>query len=218
MPKVKIPRKSTNIDMTAMCDVAFLLLSFFIMATKQKPPEAITVQTPSSISNEVAKEKAILVTLNKDGKVFLMLGDKTKKDEILSEMNTFKQLQLSPAEMTKLKAADYIGVPFAQLKSALDNDIKADQMPGIPCLDSTNNELRDWMRVITNAYQGTRKEDFELLVKGDNLAKYPAFKNIIDAFQANNQLRFKLVTNPEGLPTESEYYKNHVINKAADEK
>ena len=29
MPKVKIPRKSTAVDMTAMCDVAFLLLSFF---------------------------------------------------------------------------------------------------------------------------------------------------------------------------------------------
>ena len=213
MPKVKIPRKSTNIDMTAMCDVAFLLLSFFILATKQKPPEAITVQTPSSISTEVAKEKAILVTLNKDGKVFLMLGDKTKKEEILSEINTFKQLQLSPAEMVKLKAMDYIGTPFSQLKSALDNDIKADQTPGIPS-DSTNNELRDWMRVITNAYTGERKEDFELLVKGDNLAKYPAFKNIIDAFQANNQLRFKLVTNPEGVPTDSEFYRDNAGKKA----
>ena len=38
--KVKIPRKSTNVDMTAMCDVAFLLLTFFILATKQKPPES----------------------------------------------------------------------------------------------------------------------------------------------------------------------------------
>jgi biopolymer transport protein ExbD len=217
MPKVKIPRKSTNIDMTAMCDVAFLLLSFFIMATKQKPPEAITVQTPSSISTEVAKEKAILVTLNKDGKVFLMLGDKTKKNEILEEMNTYKQLQLSPAEMTKFKAAEFIGVSFAQMKSALDTDLKAELMPGIPCGDSATNELREWMRVITNAYQGSKKEDFELLVKGDNLAKYPVFKNIIDAFQANNQLRFKLVTNPEGLPSDTEYYKTHVINKS-DEK
>jgi biopolymer transport protein ExbD len=207
MPKVKIPRKSTNIDMTAMCDVAFLLLSFFIMATKQKPPEAITVQTPSSISTEVVKEKAILITLNKEGKVFLMLGDKTKKDEILSEMNTYKQLNLSTAQMTKLKAADFIGVPFAQLKSSLDNDIKPDQMPGIPCLDSATNELREWVRVITNAYQGSRIGDLQLLVKGDNLAKYPAFKNIIDAFQANNQLRFKLVTNPEGLGQETELYK-----------
>jgi len=216
MPKVKIPRKSTNIDMTAMCDVAFLLLSFFIMATKQKPPEAITVKTPTSVSTEVAKEKAILVTLNKDGKVFLMLGDKTKKDEILKEMNTFRQLNLNDAEMAKLKAADYIGVPLAQLKSALDNNIKEDQMPGIPCLDSANNELREWMRVVTNAYQGTKKEDFELLVKGDDLAKYPAFKNIIDAFQANNQLRFKLVTSSETMPPESEYYKNHPPGSAKE--
>ncbi|MCU0322252.1 MAG: biopolymer transporter ExbD, partial [Chitinophagaceae bacterium] len=29
-----------------MCDVAFLLLSFFILTTKFKPAEAITVQPP----------------------------------------------------------------------------------------------------------------------------------------------------------------------------
>jgi biopolymer transport protein ExbD len=54
MPRAKIPRKSTNIDMTAMCDVAFLLLSFFILATKFKPPEALTVVTPSSVSSKIA--------------------------------------------------------------------------------------------------------------------------------------------------------------------
>ena len=47
MGRAKLPRKSTNIDMTAMCDVAFLLLSFFILTTKFKPAEAIAVETPS---------------------------------------------------------------------------------------------------------------------------------------------------------------------------
>ena len=74
MGRAKLPRKSTNIDMTAMCDVAFLLLSFFILATKQKPPEAVTVVAPSSVSHEAAPEKSILTTLTKDGKVFLMIG------------------------------------------------------------------------------------------------------------------------------------------------
>ena len=74
MGRAKIPRKSTNIDMTAMCDVAFLLLSFFILATKTKPPEAVAVVPPNSVSTKVAKEEAILVTLTKEGKVFLLLG------------------------------------------------------------------------------------------------------------------------------------------------
>ena len=82
MPKVKIPRKSTTIDMTAMCDVAFLLLSFFILATKQKPPEVLAVTPPNSVSAKAAPEKSILITLTKEGKVFLMLGDETKKADI----------------------------------------------------------------------------------------------------------------------------------------
>lgn len=103
MPKVKLPRKSTAVDMTAMCDVAFLLLSFFILATKTKPPEAVAVVTPSSVSTRIAKENAILITLTKEGKIYLMLGDRAKKDAILQDINTTKALGLTPAELNKLK-------------------------------------------------------------------------------------------------------------------
>src|SRR5205085_11232075 len=107
MPKVKIPRKSTNIDMTAMCDVAFLLLSFFILATKTKPTEVLTVAPPASISSKIAPDKAILITLTKDGRVFLMLGNGTKKSEIIEDINKTKGLQLSDAELTKLKRSEF---------------------------------------------------------------------------------------------------------------
>lgn len=70
MPKVKVPRKSTNIDMTAMCDVAFLLLSFFILTTSFKPDEALSVVTPKSVSTTKAEQKdVVLITMDKDGKV-----------------------------------------------------------------------------------------------------------------------------------------------------
>ena len=59
MPKVKMPRKSTNVDMTAMCDVAFLLLTFFMLATKFKPEEPVTVVTPNSISEIPLPDKDI---------------------------------------------------------------------------------------------------------------------------------------------------------------
>lgn len=210
MGRAKLPRKSTNIDMTAMCDVAFLLLSFFILATKTKPPEAVAVLPPSSVSTRVAKEEAIMVTLTKDGKVFLMLGDKAHKDAIIEDINSSRQLNLTPAEMVKLKKLDFIGMPLNMLKGSLDlsEPIKPENMPGIPCGDSTNNELVDWVRSVSNSYKGESLENLNLCVKGDNLAKYPAYKNIKSAFKKNDIFKFKVVTNPEGVPADSELARN----------
>ena len=196
--------------MTAMCDVAFLLLSFFIWATKQKPPEAIAVVAPTSVSSKAAPEKSILVTLTKEGKCFLILGDETKKKEILKDINTTKGLGLSDAELTKLNKLPFIGVPLGQIKSllALESAPPAEKLAGIPIQDSTNNEMVDWFRSITNAYAGGSQTDLEqkLLIKGDNLAKYPAFKNIKYALKKNDLFKFRIVTNSETIPVGSELY------------
>src|SRR5687768_12415288 len=119
MPKVKIPRKSTNVDMTAMCDVAFLLLTFFILATKQKPPEVLAVAPPSSVSSKAAPDESFMVTMTQDGKVFLSLGEQTKKAAIIEDFNKIKNLQLTPAELAKLKKAEFIGMPVNKLKGSL---------------------------------------------------------------------------------------------------
>ncbi len=209
MPKVKIPRKSTTIDMTAMCDVAFLLLSFFILATKQKPPEVLSVTPPNSVSAKAAPEKSILITLTKEGKVFLMLGDETKKGEILSNVNLTKGLNLSAAELAKWNKSPFIGLPLNQIKSslAMAKEIPANQLPGIPC-DSANNEMVDWMKSVTNVYAGSDQRQLQemLLIKGDNAALYPAFKNIKESFKKNEIFKFRIVTNGEGVPVGSELY------------
>jgi len=211
MPKVKIPRKSTTIDMTAMCDVAFLLLSFFILATKQKPPEVLSVAPPSSISAKAAPDKSILITLTKDGRAFIMLGDETKKADILSNINLAKGLNLSPAELKKWEKSPFIGLPLNQIKSSLSlaSEIPANKMPGIPT-DSSRNEMIDWVKSISNVYAGTdqRKLQEMLLVKGDNAALYPAFKNIKQAFKKNEIFKFRIVTNGEAVPVGSELYLN----------
>ena len=209
MPKVKIPRKSTSVDMTAMCDVAFLLLTFFILATKQKPPEVLAVQTPSSVSSKAVPDKSIIITLTKDGKTFLMLGDETKKADILSNISTSKGLNLSAAELAKWGKKEFIGLPLNQIKSslALATPMAADKMPGIPT-DSTNNEMVDWMKSITNVYAGGDQSKLEqmILVKGDNAALYPVFKNIKEAFKKTDIFKFRIVTNGETVPVGSELY------------
>lgn len=215
MGRAKIPRKSTNIDMTAMCDVAFLLLSFFILATKTKPPEAVAVVPPNSVSTKVAKEEAILVTLTKEGKVFLLLGDRSHKNAVLEDINTRMNLGLSAGEMAKLKKMEFIGVPFNQLKGLLNlaTPMEPAKMPGIPCVDSTNNELTDWIRSVSNAYKGENMDNLNLLVKGDNAALYPAFKNIKVSFKKNDIFKFKIVTNSESPPPGSELAKSAITNK-----
>ena len=216
MGRAKIPRKSTNIDMTAMCDVAFLLLSFFILATKQKPPEAVAVVAPSSVSSKAAPEKSILITLTKEGKVFLMLGDETKKDAIIKDINTTKALGLTDGEMAKLEKMSFIGMPLNKLKSLvnLTEPLPPTKMEGIPIKDSATNEMVDWIRSITNAYKGESQKQLEgmLLLKGDGDALYPDFKSIKYALKKNNILKFKIVTNSETIPPGSELY-NHPIGK-----
>src|SRR5882757_7057791 len=171
MPKVKVARKSTSIDMTAMCDVAFLLLSFFILTTKFKPSEALAVVTPNSVSAKAAPENdVVLITIDKDGKVYLSVSDKNtaEKKEIITSISASKQLNLSAAQIANFtRSSSYVGVPFAQLPGLLSTpveDLKKVKMDGIPVTDTLNNQLTDWLLAAKQAFEGKK---MELLVKGD---------------------------------------------------
>ncbi len=209
MGKAKIPRKSTIVDMTAMCDVAFLLLTFFILATKQKPPEVLSVTPPNSVSAKAAPDKSILITLTKDGKTFLALGDDTKKTEILDDLNKTQNLGLSGAELAKWGKQEFVGVPFNQIKGYLNMATPPDasQLPGIPT-DSADNQMIGWLKSITNAYAGEDAKELrdKLLIKGDNDALYPGFKAIKQAFKENELFKFKIVTNGVPVPAGSELF------------
>jgi biopolymer transport protein ExbD len=192
-----------------MCDVAFLLLSFFILATKFKPPEALTVVTPSSVSSKVALDKdVVMITMDKDGKVYFSVSDANipEKKDIIDDLNTSKNLGLTEQEKRNftLVPTAYIGVPFSQLKSYLDHnpdDIKTLKLPGIPTQDSTNNELIDWVRAAVTAFQG---KHMNIEVKGDDAAKFPSFSGVIVAFKKNDQMKFQLITSPVPPPPGSE--------------
>jgi biopolymer transport protein ExbD len=211
MGRAKLPRKSTNIDMTAMCDVAFLLLSFFILATKFKPPEALTVVTPSSVSTKTAPEKdVVMVIIDKDGKVYLSVSEanQTEKKEMIDAINTSKNLNLSDAEKNNFVRIPnaYIGAPFSQLKSYLDKDPASLQnvvKPGIPAVDSTNNEMIDWFKAAADAFQGKK---MNVLVKGDDASKYPSLQGVIIALKKNDLMKFQVVTSPVPAPLGSDLY------------
>ncbi len=215
MGRAQLPRKSTNIDMTAMCDVAFLLLSFFILTTKFKPAEAIAVTTPNSVAAKVAPEKDIvLITIDKDGKVFLTMDDEQKKEVVANALNSTMNLNLN---VQAFKKAGFYGASFSGLSSFLaipEEERKGDKLPGIPVQDSTDNQLVTWIRLIKDAYMGQR---MTLIMKGDNAAKFPAFKAVVDAMKKNDELKFQMVTNPESVPTGSELWKRSMTGEKREE-
>jgi biopolymer transport protein ExbD len=219
MPKVKVPRKSTAVDMTAMCDVAFLLLAFFILTTSFKPDEALSVVTPKSVSTTKAEQKDIvLITMDKDGKIYFSVSDDAtaEKGEIIDAVDQLKSLGLTEQEKNAFKRSNsFVGVPFSQLKSYLQKtpeQLKGFNAPGIPVTDTLNNEMVIWMRAAATAFQGSK---MNLLVKGDNEAKYPSFKGVIDAFKKNEIFKFQMVTDPEGVPAGTELYKKNMTRAPA---
>src|SRR5215211_5383427 len=110
MGRAKIKRGSTNIDMTAMCDVAFLLLTFFILAAKFKPAEAIAVTPPSSVASRMAPEKdAFTVSINPEGNVFISMSDNMKM-EVLEQLAAARNLQFSDEDKKYFQSSFFVGV------------------------------------------------------------------------------------------------------------
>lgn len=212
MPSVKMPRKSTDTDMTPFVDVAFLILTFFILATKFKPPEPLTITTPKSVSSQKLEEKdAVLIQFDSSGKVYLSLNLPKKEDEVLkkdfiSRVNNEAKLGLSETDMNKFVTNSMVGSPLNELKSLFARPIsewEKVKQKGIP-VDSANNELTRWMSAVSQTFQG---HPLDIMIKGDNNAKYPDFRGVIDALRANQIFKYKLITDPRGVPVGSELYK-----------
>jgi biopolymer transport protein ExbD len=202
MPKVKMPRKSTLVDMTAMCDVAFLLLTFFMLATKFKPDEPVTVVTPSSINTKLLPDSdVIMLTVDKEGRVFFSMDGQPKRQQLIEDLNTQYHLGLTPAEINNFTIGASVGTEIKNLKSYLAikpaERKKSGLETGIPS-DSANNEVAVWIEYARNAQGGNPR--LQYCIKADNGTPYPKIKEILDTFKDKKIQKLNLVTNLETAP------------------
>ncbi len=209
MPKNKLPRKSTHIDMTAMCDVAFLLLTFFMLATKFKPDEPVIVTTPSSISQIKIPPNAILLTMDPKGQVFFGYDNTEAKAIMIKDMSESRMLNLTPEEQQQFVIGASFGGSLSQLKEYLSLDPyerKKFPFKGVPINDSssdlTYNELVYWVQSARSAGDNIGKTP-RICIKADSKTPYPKVKKVLDILVDNEIDRFNLITSAEAIPSGS---------------
>jgi biopolymer transport protein ExbD len=195
MGKVKVHRASTSIDMTPMVDLAFLLVTFFMLTTKFAPDEPLAVDMPSSVSEIKLPDTDILtISISKEGAVFFNMDGKYNRQELLKKIGEKHNIQFSPEETHSFSVLSSMGIPVGNLKQFLAMDSeqrKAIRQPGIPC-DSLNNELSDWI-----VFSRITNPKLRIAIKGDQDAEYPVIKNVINTLIERKVNRFNLITNLE---------------------
>ena len=197
MPKVKIPRKSTVVDMTAMCDVAFLLLTFFILTATAKIPEPLPVDTPAStVQTKLPDTDLATITVGK-GKVFFDLKGREVRKRTLELMGQKYEVAFTEEESAKFALMEGIGVPITSLKQLIamksSDRSKANLQPGIP-KDSLDNQLSQWIQNARIANIELQDKELQIAIKGDAREEYPAIKKVMDILQDQKINSFNLVT------------------------
>jgi biopolymer transport protein ExbD len=211
MPSVKMPRHSTDTDMTPFVDVAFLILSFFMLATKFKPPEKVAIDPPGSVnSDQLPENDAVMISIDSAGRVFyavLSQKDPKFKVAVLKKLNTIRGLNLTDQQIAQFEKVYAIGVPFKSISQFLSSsDEDRDKFPeeGIPVLDSATNELAWWINASQAAFAEKGMKLKDILIKGDGRSKYPVFEGIVSALKRNDEFKYQLVTALEGVPPGSD--------------
>jgi len=209
MPKNKPKRSAPSIDMTAMCDVAFLLLTFFMLTAKAKPQETLVIDTPSSISEtKLPDAGTFTVLISKEGKIFIdMTGQHTRLD-LITNIDTAYTLRLSEEQKMKFANLGSFGVSRSQLKKFIDlpsAERSAFPAGGIPVdtADVNKSELADWIHRARLAQfrmkqNGKVKEEYVIIVKADKDTPYPAVQKVINTLTDINVNKFNLITSMEG--------------------
>src|ERR1035437_1164531 len=193
MSKVKVARKSTLIDMTAMSDVTVLLLTFFMLTSTFVKKEPVQVKTPGSVSEIKIPDTNILqILIDPKGKVFMSLDKQADMINTLKSVGTEYGLTFTPEEVQKFKLQKTFGVNIKQMKQflALKPELQDAglQNLGIPT-DSIDNQFKAWVK---NACASNK--ELRIAIKADQKTPYKVIKSVMNSLQDLNQNRYNLIT------------------------
>src|ERR1700739_3939334 len=217
MPKIKVAKSAPSLDMTPMVDLAFLLVTFFMLTASFRMAEPVVVDPPASHSDKMLPENKIMVTIDNNGRAFFGLSNAEAKVKTLLKMGDKYKIKFTEDQIKKFGGLSSFGVDIADLPRYI-NSTEADRLKfqpqkGVPNDSLKNPQLRDWIlysaQEANAVYIRERDKAKDLgkefkgekpryAIKADGKAKYVSVKDIIKTFTDMKIYRFNLITSLEG--------------------
>ncbi len=222
MPKLKMPKSSPSIDMTPMVDLAFLLVTFFMLSASFRSPEPFEVSLPSSVTDKDIPKNALIVTVDKTGKIFFNVSNPEAKGEVLDNIASTYNIKFTEDERQEFQMMASFSCPVNKLKEYINSEaeIRKEAFPeGIPAdtSEALTNELRYWIQFGDAAARNTGRTNFEeakmknasvkiddfkpkYILRVDGDTEYSKAKKVIDVFRDLNLNNLNFITSMEIAP------------------
>jgi len=109
--KKKRRRVGVRIDMTPMVDIAFLLLTFFMLTTTMNKPQAMEINLPPGDANvEVPQSNLLTLRVSENGTIYWNIGlDKPEKVTLVELRKILKEKNASNPKLITLIKVDRKG-------------------------------------------------------------------------------------------------------------
>jgi biopolymer transport protein ExbD len=206
------------LDMTPMVDLAFLLVTFFMLTASFRMAEPVVVDPPSSIGKVDLPDNHIMVTIDKDGRAFFGISNSTAKMNALRLMSAKYKVPFTEQQIIKFSGLPSFGVDIKDLPAYIDAKEEARTnfkgQRGVPLDTITpNNQLKDWISIggteAVKMYQEAKAKAAEAggefkaekpryAIKCAATTKYIYVKDIIKTFTDLKLYQFNLITSLEG--------------------
>ena len=169
--KKRAKKQSTRIDMTPMVDLAFLLLTFFVLTATFSKPKSMELTFPVPPDNPIDQppiKKGITFLLSKDDRIFYYEGEFIPTDSEKGPKTTLSELNFSQESLRK-----YLLEKNKEMQDQVKDLIAKHDKGQLP--DTT------FKRMVRE--RKADKESYTYLIKTDDQATY---KNVIDVIDELN--------------------------------